>query len=43
MYVFRGGFRDGFAGLVASVLSFVHVFVKYSKVIFYYRQQSQQK
>lgn len=43
MYVFRLGFLDGFAGLVASVLSFVHVFVKYSKVIFYYRQQSQQQ
>lgn len=34
MYFLRGGFRDGFAGLVASLLSFVHVFVKYSKVIF---------
>jgi len=43
MYIFRLGFLDGFAGLVASVLSFVHVFVKYSKVIFYYRQQSQQQ
>lgn len=43
MYVFRLGFLDGFAGLVASILSFVHVFVKYSKVIFYYRQQSQQQ
>jgi len=43
MYVFRLGFLDGFAGLVASVLSFMHVFVKYSKVIFYYRRQSQQQ
>ena len=43
MYVFRLGFLDGFAGLVASILSFVHVFVKYSKVIFYNRQQSQQQ
>ena len=41
MYIIRLGFLDGFAGLVASVLSFVHVFVKYSKVIFYKRQQSQ--
>jgi glycosyltransferase involved in cell wall biosynthesis len=40
MYVFRLGFLDGFAGLVASVLSYVHVFVKYSKVIFHNRQQS---
>jgi glycosyltransferase involved in cell wall biosynthesis len=43
MYVFRLGFLDGFAGLMASVLSFVHVFVKYSKVIFHYRQQSQRQ
>ena len=41
MYIFRRGFLDGFAGLVASTLSFAHVFVKYSKVIFYYRQKSQ--
>ena len=40
MYIFRLGFLDGFAGLVASFLSLVHVFVKYSKVIFYNRQQS---
>ena len=43
MYIFRLGFLDGFAGLVASFLSFVHVFVKYSKVIFYKRQQSQKQ
>ena len=40
MYIIRRGFLDGFAGLVASVLSFVHVFVKYSKVIFYNRQRA---
>jgi glycosyltransferase involved in cell wall biosynthesis len=40
MYILRGGFLDGFAGLVASFLSFVHVFVKYSKVIFYRRRAS---
>lgn len=39
MYILRRGFMDGFAGFVASVLSFVHVFVKYSKVIIYYRRQ----
>jgi glycosyltransferase involved in cell wall biosynthesis len=39
MYVIRGGFRDGFAGLVASVLSFMHVFVKYAKVIFHHRRE----
>ena len=43
MYFFRLGFLDGFAGLVASFLSFVHVFVKYSKVISYYRKQSKQR
>ena len=34
MYFLKRGFLDGLAGLVASVLSFVHVFVKYSKVLF---------
>lgn len=33
LYVLRRGFLDGFAGFVVSVLSFTHVFVKYSKVI----------
>lgn len=33
LYALKRGFLDGFAGLVASVLSFVHVFVKYAKVI----------
>jgi len=33
MYFLKKGFLDGFAGLLASVLSFVHVFVKYSKVL----------
>jgi len=32
VYLFRGGFRDGFAGLTASLLSFTHVYVKYAKV-----------
>ena len=39
MYVLRRGFFDGYAGLAASVLSSVHVFTKYSKVIFYRRLQ----
>ncbi|MBI3561237.1 MAG: glycosyltransferase family 2 protein [Gammaproteobacteria bacterium] len=39
MYFLRRGCLDGFAGLVASALSFTHVFVKYSKVIFHYRRQ----
>ena len=33
MYILRRGFLDGFAGFVASILSFVHAFVKYSKVL----------
>ncbi len=33
MYFLKKGFLDGFAGLLASVMSFVHVFVKYSKVL----------
>ena len=37
MYILQRGFLDGFAGWVASALSFVHVFVKYSKVISHYR------
>jgi glycosyltransferase involved in cell wall biosynthesis len=34
MYILQRGFLDGFAGLVASTLSFMHVFVKYTKVVF---------
>ena len=33
LYIFKLGFLDGFAGLLVSVLSYVHVFVKYSKAI----------
>ncbi len=33
LYFLRRGLLDGFAGLMVSVLSFTHVFVKYSKVI----------
>lgn len=40
LYILRRGFMDGFAGFVVSVLSFMHVFVKYSKVIFIRRQES---
>jgi hypothetical protein len=38
IYILKRGFLDGFAGLVVSVLSFMHVFVKYCKVIFLRRQ-----
>ncbi len=45
MYILRKGFLDGFAGFVVSMLSFMYVFVKYSKIIFHRRleKQSQQK
>ena len=33
LYVLKRGFLDGFAGLVVSVLSGTHVFVKYSKAL----------
>ena len=33
LYIFKHGFMDGFAGIVVSVLSAMHVFVKYSKAI----------
>ncbi|MBN1558833.1 glycosyltransferase [candidate division KSB1 bacterium] len=39
MYVFKFGFLDGFAGIVASLISCLHVFVKYSKVIVYFKQK----
>jgi glycosyltransferase involved in cell wall biosynthesis len=35
LYVFKRGFLDGYAGLVVSVLSGLHAFVKYNKVLFY--------
>ena len=41
MYFFKRGFLDGFAGLLASMLSFMHVFVKYSKAIIMRRQNKQ--
>ncbi len=38
LYFIKRGFMDGFAGLVVSVLSFMHVFVKYSKAHIIYKQ-----
>lgn len=38
IYIFKRGFLDGLAGLVVAVLSFMHVFVKYCKVLFLRRQ-----
>ena len=40
MYIVKFGFLDGFAGLIASSLSFMHAYVKYSKVIVYRRLQN---
>jgi len=34
LYLVKRGFLDGYAGLVVSVLSGLHVFVKYNKVLF---------
>jgi glycosyltransferase involved in cell wall biosynthesis len=34
LYIFKLGVLDGYAGLVVSVLSGFHVFVKYNKVLF---------
>jgi glycosyltransferase involved in cell wall biosynthesis len=34
LYVIKRGFLDGYAGLVVSVLSGMHAFVKYNKVLF---------
>jgi len=33
LYIFKRGFMDGFAGIIVSVLSAMHVFIKYSKAI----------
>jgi glycosyltransferase involved in cell wall biosynthesis len=38
LYIFKRGFMDGFAGIIVSVLSAMHVFVKYSKAIIKRRQ-----
>jgi glycosyltransferase involved in cell wall biosynthesis len=35
LYIFKRGFLDGYAGLVVSVLSGIHAFVKYNKVLFF--------
>jgi glycosyltransferase involved in cell wall biosynthesis len=34
LYIFKRGFLDGYAGLVVSVFSGMHAFVKYNKVLF---------
>lgn len=39
LYILKRGFLDGFAGLTVSVLSYMHVFIKYSRA--YMLQKSQ--
>ncbi len=39
LYLFKLGFLDGFAGFVVSALSYMHVFIKYSKAYIKYQQQ----
>jgi glycosyltransferase involved in cell wall biosynthesis len=34
LYLFKRGFLDGYAGLIVSILSGMHVFIKYNKVLF---------
>ena len=43
MYIIRRGFLDGLAGLGASVLSFMHVYIKYNKVLFAQRTKRTSK
>jgi len=40
LYFLRRGFMDGFAGIVVGILSGVHAFVKYSKVIMMRKQDA---
>ncbi len=42
LYIFKRGFLDGFAGLTVSVLSYMHVFTKYSKAYILYKQDRKQ-
>jgi len=39
LYILKRGFLDGFAGLLVSVLSYMHVFIKYSKAYIKYKQE----
>ncbi len=39
LYILKRGFLDGFAGLCVGVLSYVHVFVKYSKVLMHQKRK----
>lgn len=39
LYILKRGFLDGFAGLTVSVLSYMHVYIKYSKAYIKYKQE----
>ena len=41
LYLLKRGFLDGFAGLIVSVLSYMHVFIKYSKAHIKYQRAKQ--
>jgi len=43
LYVFKRGFLDGYAGLVVSVMSGMHAYIKYNKVLFYYWKLNSKK
>lgn len=43
LYIIRLGFLDGFAGIVVAVLSYMHVFTKYSKALIKYKQTDKTK
>ncbi len=40
LYILKRGFLDGFAGLTVSILSYMHVYIKYSKALIKRRQSS---
>jgi glycosyltransferase involved in cell wall biosynthesis len=40
LYILKRGFLDGFAGLTVSVLSYMHVYIKYSKALIKRRQMA---
>ena len=39
LYILQRGFLDGFAGLCVAILSYLHVFVKYSKVLMHQKRK----
>ena len=40
LYIIKRGFLDGFAGLTVSILSYMHVYIKYSKAWIKRRQMA---